>query len=274
MEKITSERLKQIQLSILDDIHSFCTENGLNYSLCGGTLLGAVRHKGYIPWDDDIDLMMPREDYERFIRTYTSDENYLLDLRESDVTVELCVKVCRKNTSLVDKTLKRNLWGVNVDIFPIDGIPSDKAVATKHLKKYKFWRHLLFFRGRDPFKHGKGPRSWWPLLIHKMYSLQQLQDKVQRLMTQYKFDDCDQVIDYDSVFRGIVAKKILGEPKEYEFEGKKFLGVSDAHQYLTEMYGDYMTPPPKEKQIQHNFYYINLELPYREFAKQNNITIA
>ena len=92
-------------------------------------------------------------------------------------------------------------------------------------------------------------------------------------MTKYSFDDCEKVIDYDFTFRGISDKRILGEPREYEFEGKKFLGVQDAHQYLTDMYGDYMTPPPKEKQIQHNFYYMNLELPYREFARQKNISL-
>ena len=163
--------------------------------------------------------------------------------------------------------------GIYVDIFPIDGISSDEVAARRHIKKYKFYRHLLFLRGRDPFKHGKGPRSWWPLLIHKLFSLKGLQDKVQRLMTKYSFDDCEKVIDYDFTFRGIIDKRILGEPREYEFEGKKFLGVQDAHKYLTDMYGDYMTPPPKEKQIQHNFYYMNLELPYREFARQKNISL-
>ena len=262
---------------MLECIDKVCRERHLRYYLWAGTMLGAVRHKGFIPWDDDMDICMPRPDYDLLLahchEWMPAPFEVVGPHNRSDYPYPFA-KVEDSSTTVLERPDFNFPEGIYVDIFPIDGIPSDKAVATKHLKKYKFWRHLLFFRGRDPFKHGKGPRSWWPLLIHKMYSLQQLQDKVQRLMTQYKFDDCEQVIDYDSVFRGIVAKKILGEPKEYEFEGKKFLGVSDAHQYLTEMYGDYMTPPPKEKQIQHNFYYINLELPYREFAKQNNITIA
>ncbi len=262
---------------MLECIDKVCREHHLRYYLWAGTMLGAVRHKGFIPWDDDMDICMPRPDYDLLLvhchEWMPAPFEVVGPHNRSDYPYPFA-KVEDSSTTVLERPDFNFPEGIYVDIFPIDGIPSDKAVATKHLKKYKFWRHLLFFRGRDPFKHGKGPRSWWPLLIHKMYSLQQLQDKVQRLMTQYKFDDCEQVIDYDSVFRGIVAKKILGEPKEYEFEGKKFLGVSDAHQYLTEMYGDYMTPPPKEKQIQHNFYYINLELPYREFAKQNNITIA
>ena len=262
---------------MLECIDKVCREHHLRYYLWAGTMLGAVRHKGFIPWDDDMDICRPRPDYDLLLahchEWMPAPFEVVGPHNRSDYPYPFA-KVEDSSTTVLERPDFNFPEGIYVDIFPIDGIPSDKAVATKHLKKYKFWRHLLFFRGRDPFKHGKGPRSWWPLLIHKMYSLQQLQDKVQRLMTQYKFDDCEQVIDYDSVFRGIVAKKILGEPKEYEFEGKKFLGVSDAHQYLTEMYGDYMTPPPKEKQIQHNFYYINLELPYREFAKQNNITIA
>lgn len=262
---------------MLECIDKVCREHHLRYYLWAGTMLGTVRHKGFIPWDDDMDICMPRPDYDLLLahchEWMPAPFEVVGPHNRSDYPYPFA-KVEDSSTTVLERPDFNFPEGIYVDIFPIDGIPSDKAVATKHLKKYKFWRHLLFFRGRDPFKHGKGPRSWWPLLIHKMYSLQQLQDKVQRLMTQYKFDDCEQVIDYDSVFRGIVAKKILGEPKEYEFEGKKFLGVSDAHQYLTEMYGDYMTPPPKEKQIQHNFYYINLELPYREFAKQNNITIA
>ena len=226
---------------------------------------------------DDVDIVMPRPDYDLLLahcqEWMPAPFEVVGPHNRADYPYPFA-KVEDASTTVLERPDFNFPEGIYVDIFPIDGIPSDPDVQKKHLKKYKFWRHLLFFRGRDPFKHGHGPRSWWPQLIHKMFSLKQLQDKVQGFMTKYKFDDCEYVIDYDSVFRGIVAKKILGDPKEYEFEGKMFMGVSDAHQYLTEMYGDYMTPPPKEKQIQHNFYYINLDLPYREFAKQNNINIS
>ena len=122
---IDLDEMKRIQLEILDDVHAFCVTHGIRYSLCGGTLLGAIRHKGYIPWDDDIDIMMPRKDYERFLQSYKSTQNKVLDLRTVPTTVELCTKVCREGTFMADRLLGRTLWGINIDIFPIDGMPGD-----------------------------------------------------------------------------------------------------------------------------------------------------
>ena len=132
MRKVGLEEMKRIQLEILDDVDRFCRETGLRYSLCGGTLLGAVRHKGYIPWDDDIDILMPREDYETFIRTYRSDKNTVLDLRKEGTTVEVVVKVSRNGTWMTDQTLGRTLWGINIDIFPVD---VKKFCPTRHEDK-------------------------------------------------------------------------------------------------------------------------------------------
>lgn len=109
MREINVEELKKIQLEILDDIHRFCIQERLTYSLAYGTLLGAIRHHGYIPWDDDIDIMMPRRDYERFINLYKSNTNEILDLRRSDTTIEMFLKICRKGSIMIDTTLKRLL---------------------------------------------------------------------------------------------------------------------------------------------------------------------
>lgn len=139
MKEINVYELKKIQLEILDDIHRFCIQESLTYSLAYGTLLGAIRHHGYIPWDDDIDIMMPRRDYERFINLYKSNTNEVLDLRKSDTTIEMFLKICRKGSIMIDTTLKRSLWGINIDVFPIDGIPD----GGDHCDQIVFLRNQL-----------------------------------------------------------------------------------------------------------------------------------
>ena len=118
--RLTVEECKGIQLDILKSIDQFCREKQIRYSLGYGSLIGAIRHGGYIPWDDDIDLIMPRPDYDRFLSEYASEQNEVLDMETSGLCVETFAKVCRKGTLMVDRELKRSLWGVNVDIFPID----------------------------------------------------------------------------------------------------------------------------------------------------------
>ena len=122
MQLIGINELRRIQLEVLDAVDAFCQESGIRYSLCGGTMLGAVRHKGYIPWDDDIDLMMLRTDYDRFLHSFKAVGFHLLDLSTMDTCTEQFCKVCKDGTRMVDVRFGRSLWGVNIDIFPIDYI--------------------------------------------------------------------------------------------------------------------------------------------------------
>ena len=154
--------------------------------------------------------------------------------------------------------------GVYIDVFPIDGAPADEAERKAHFKKYKFWRHLLFLRGRDPFKHGHGPRSWLPWLLHKCYSLEKLQRKVRSYMVKYDYGQSEFVCDYDDGLRGCIEKRVLGTPQPYAFEDKEFQGVEHYDEYLSNKYGDYMQLPPVEKQIQHHFFRLDLNRPYKE----------
>ena len=262
---------------VLECMDKVCREHHLRYYLWAGTMLGAVRHKGFIPWDDDMDICMPRPDYETLLahcHEWMPEPFEVLGPHNRPDYPYPFAKVEDGSTTVIERPDFNFPEGIYVDIFPLDGIPSDPDIVKSHLKTYKFYRHLLFFRGRDPFKHGKGPRSWWPLLIHKVFSMKWLQDKMHSLMTKYSYDDYDEVIDYDSCERGIIRKEWLAEPKPYEFEGKMFMGLSDADKYLTHMYGDYMTPPPKEKQIQHEFLLLDFDMPYREYMKKNNIKVS
>ena len=251
----------------LEAIDAVCREHGLRYYLWAGTMLGAVRHKGFIPWDDDMDICMPRPDYEQLISHWREwlPQPYEVIAPETDPTYPYpFAKIEDASTTVLERPDFKFLEGVYIDVFPIDGAPTDEQKRKSHFKRYKFWRHLLFLRGRDPFKHGKGPRSWFPWLLHKIYSLEDLQNKVKGYMTKYPYDASDYVCDYDDGLRGVIEKRILGTPQVYPFEDKQFLGVEHYDEYLSNKYGDYMQLPPVEKQIQHHFFRLDLNRPYKQ----------
>lgn len=268
--------VRTLQLRILGNllaVDRVCREHALHYYIYDGTMLGAVRHKGFIPWDDDLDIAMPREDYETFI-TYANEwleEPYEFVSYETDSTYPLPFgKVQDASTTLVERAHLPYLGGLYIDVFPIDGVPSNVLLRRLHLVRYDVLKKLVYMAYRDPYRHGHGPSSWLPLLCRKVIGQQCLQRATRRLLRKYPFSKSDKVCVFDDGFKGVIDKQVLGQPTPVMFEGHEMTGVEHAHEYLTHMYGDYMTIPPHDDQKQHCFHFVDFSQPYRdnERAKQ------
>ena len=138
MKAISLDELKSIQLDLLQKTADFCENNGLRYFLCGGTLLGAIRHKGYIPWDDDIDIAMPRQDYDRFVKIFNHPENYyqVVNLETNAEYAYAFAKVYDNRTILKELHYPGDTFGVYIDILPADGV-KDAAQIKKIMLLHK-----------------------------------------------------------------------------------------------------------------------------------------
>jgi len=257
-------------LEVVEMIDKMCQAHGLRYYLADGSLLGAVRHKGFIPWDDDMDIAMPRSDYEQLIlhsKEWLPD-GYEFVCFENDNSYPLHFgKIQDINTTVIEKSYRQYLAGVYVDVFPIDGAPEGKFAQKCYNRKFRKLKKRLYFITRDPYKHGHGPRSWIPLLIKKIYSLKSTQEKIKRVMTKYPFESSRMVVvNHNDGLGGMVDReKVLGYPTPIAFEGKKLMGMKDNDAYLTSLFGDYMTPPPEDKIHTHNYFYLDLEHSYKDY---------
>ena len=264
MREINLEEMKKIELRTLEEINAICKENGFRYTLCGGTLLGAVRHKGFIPWDDDIDILMPRKDYDAFVKYCSENETpfSLLCTETEPKYGYIYAKAIAKDTFIVEKAANRYHvdLGVFVDVFPLDGMGNDLKEAKKTFNKTRFYRELLVASNWKKFFRSK-TKSWIyePIrlaffLLSRFVSPNKLIEKIQCTARKTDFDSSVYAGNLGGTyrFRETMKTSAQNEFEEIEFEGKKFSAIKHYDEYLTNLYGDYMQLPPEEKRITHH----------------------
>ena len=253
MKRLTLEECKKISLDILVDVADFCEKNNIRYFLSVGTLLGAIRHKGFIPWDDDIDIMMPRPDYKRFLDEYNG--KYMLLKPESGL---LYYAKAYDPTTIkyeADTDYKKNKpIGVDIDIFPLDGIVNDQEIIDKLYKRECFLETLLRLSNQPIFLR-KNPIKCINRIIPRIIGSKNLVRMIEKNAQAYDYEKSDYVIRMrwsPNGFTGALPKEVF--EKDYgEFEGHRFCIPKGYDQFLTAFFGDYMTPPKEEDRVTHRF---------------------
>lgn len=257
MRKLSIEEYKSRILEILIKVDSICRENNLIYMICYGTLLGAVRHKGFIPWDDDIDILMPRDDYyklgEYIIAHPELGLNYI-DISNRKDTIYYCAKVCDAKTIIKEAHFRPfEGYGAFIDVFPLDYLPNDKKERAKYkaraLNQMRLVQHSSHIR---PFK-GKNVKHTILIFMSDYFARLFNAGKILKRMHKTFQTNSKVKTDYVGVPFGIAFNARSFESRaEYLFEGHQFYGPADFDDVLKTAYGNYMIIPPVDQRITHN----------------------
>lgn len=265
MQEIQLEELKQIELRIMVEFDEICQKLGLRYSLGGGTLLGAIRHKGFIPWDDDVDVMLPRPDYDKLIR-YSKKHELPFQLISYETSANYSnpfAIAVRRGTILHEDEINHNEdVGIHIDIFPLDGLADTKEEALKIYNATRFDRELItacqwkkFFRSKTHSVIYE-PIRFAFFALSRFHDVKKLIRKVDQYNRKHPFDNYEYVACVCGDYRAKEIMKLseMNSFLDVTFEGHTFKAISGYDQYLKQHYGDYMQLPPKEKQVSHHLF--------------------
>lgn len=279
---IPVEEQKRMELDILAFFHDFCIKNNLRYYICGGTLLGAVRHKGFIPWDDDVDVMLPRADYERFLRLFSQADtgHYSIVSGETDPDYPYnFAKIQDDRTILFEKSMAYSFSGVFIDVFPLDFRPENSKRQQKLIRKLDFLHALV----------GAKIRRWTP----RRTRLKTLEAALSRLLLSFVRvgtlrNWIDRIIKAEAktpgpVFGGLTirqnirtayyATEWMSDPVLLPFEHLLVCAPREYEKVLTTGFGDYMQlPPVEQRQYKHSTlcYFKCAEAPDKQPETRNS----
>lgn len=265
-----NNNVKDLQNKLLDIMvafHKVCIDHNLKYYLVGGSQLGAVRHQGFIPWDDDIDVAMKRSDYDKLLALPNEvwPENLRLNTPyKTEYWIIPFTKLVNTKTTLVEDGVAGCLTsGIYVDIFPLDGAGTNLFYARYKYFIFQIKRRLILHNIKKSKDKG---------LINKAINFYtnkrsgiKLFKSLEAWMKKNDFNKSTIIGNYAGAWgiKEFMDKEIIGEPKLYNFEGYKFYGVADADTYLTNLYGNYMQLPPTDKQkSHHSVVYLDLNTSY------------
>ncbi len=259
--KITIEKIHNEILEILTDIDEFCTENNITYFLSGGTLLGAVRHKGFIPWDDDGDIMLCREEYDRFFKLFPEKYKEKYGVGDLATDPEWLLPygiVWSRKTTLKSTNLNGNVVGIGVDVFPIDGFSSNRIIRKLFFGRIRILNAMRNACLRETFLETEDKLLLKRILAFfvKPIGARRFAEKMVLVAKKRKIGDCEKAgataaVHYgerETMDAGYVASAI-----RVPFEDREFPIPVGYDHYLSNLYGDYMTIPKdaQEKGVTH-----------------------
>lgn len=278
--EFTPETLRKLQLKELDTLvyfKEFCDKNNLLFYLCGGCCIGSLRTGGFIPWDDDIDILMPRDDYEKLYKLWDNDKQERFKLLRTDekiFTGNIFTTIVDTETTCV-KANQAHLdipFGIMMDIFPIDGCPKGKFKRT--MQKLNAMIYSLFLAQIVPENHGGIMALGSKFLLSIVKSPKAREKKwrnAERRMSKYKISDCEYITELCEGVHSMQPEY----PKEWfasavyrEFEGLQMPIPVGYDPYLKKAFGDYMKLPPEDKQKpHHDMILVDTERTYKEVLK-------
>ena len=265
MRKLEIEEIKAHSFAVLCAVRDFCDAHELSYSLTGGTLIGAVRHQGFIPWDDDIDIMMPRPDYDRFVQLVQTENPWFRlfseETRGSDYGYPFA-KACHPDTLVRENAMAemKEGFGVFVDIFPVDGGGNTWLTAKLRVMCFQFLHGLKVTSNWTEYHRSKLRKWYYEPLRYVCYRISKLLPRrlinglLNRFLRGKPYSRSNYVGrlvgDYGS--REIMPKAVFAQTQKLTFEGQLFDAITGYDAFLRQLYGDYMKLPPAEKQKTHH----------------------
>ena len=257
--EISFQEEKKYLKEMLLEIKRICDLNKINFFLGGGTLLGAVRHKGFIPWDDDIDIMLPREDYNKLIQVFneqTKSDFKLIYYKNCKGYYYPYAKIVNQKTKLIENKFQDiEEMGIYIDVFPIDYLPDSENKIKKVFKKYNFYYRLINFykiKNHKEFTTNKVNifiKNLIKKFLQKVNLIYYIINKINKICTQYYNTNTVACIMGSYQEKEIMPKSYMDSYVDVEFEGEKYKAPNGYKEYLKKHYGNYMKLPPKDKQI-------------------------